>query len=80
MNARNALRKYFAEELDQAALVASLTDDDSLLEKGILDSIQIVKLTTFLEETFGITVGDDELVPENFETIASLARYVESKS
>ncbi|MFN0150347.1 MAG: acyl carrier protein [bacterium] len=80
MNARDALRKYFAEELDHAALVASLKDDDSLLEKGILDSIQIVKLTTFLEETFGITVGDDELVPENFETIASLARYVESKS
>lgn len=80
MNAREALRRYFADELGQAALVAGLKDDDSLLEKGILDSIQIVRLTAFLEENFGIAVGDDELVPENFETIASLARFVESKA
>lgn len=79
MQIRENLRKYFAEELGHAKAVANLSDDDSLLAKGILDSIEIVKLTTFLEETFDIRVGDEDLVPENFETIASLSRYVESR-
>ena len=79
MNVRDTLRKYLAEELDHAKTVANLKDDDSLLAKGILDSLEIVKLTTFLEETFGIQVADDELVPENFETLALLARFIEER-
>ncbi len=79
MDARDTLRKYFAEELDHAKAVANLKDDDSLLAKGILDSLEILKLTTFIEETFGFVVGDEELVPENFETLASLGRFIEEK-
>jgi acyl carrier protein len=79
MDVHGALRKYFTEELDHAKAVANLKDDDSLLAKGILDSLEIIKLTTFLEESFGIAVSDEELVPENFETLASLVRFVESK-
>jgi acyl carrier protein len=79
MDVRATLRKYFGEDLGQAKAVAKISDDDSLLAAGILDSIEIVKLMSFLEEAFGIGVADHELVPENFETIASLARFVEEK-
>jgi acyl carrier protein len=79
MDVRSTLRRYFAEELGQSKLVAGLKDDDSLLTKGILDSVEIMKLMTFLEETFGIQVGDEELVPENFETLAALDRFVQGK-
>lgn len=79
MDVRETLRKYFAEEAGRAKAVAGLKDDDSLLAKGILDSLEIVKLMTFLEEAFGIQVADEELVPENFETIAALERFVREK-
>lgn len=79
MDVGETLRKYFAEELDHAKAVASLKDDDSLLAKGILDSLGILKLTTFIEESFGVPVGDEDLVPENFETIASLRRFIEER-
>ncbi len=79
MDVGETLRKYFAEELDKGKSVANLKDDDSLLVKGILDSIEILKLTSFIEENFGVPVGDEDLVPENFETIASLRRYIEGR-
>jgi acyl carrier protein len=79
MDIGETLRKYFAEELDKEKSVANLKDDDSLLVKGILDSIEIVKLTTFIEEAFGVPVGDEDLVPENFETITSLRRFIEGR-
>jgi acyl carrier protein len=79
MDAKSTLRSYLAEEIGDANGLSEVRDDDSLFQLGILDSIQILKLTTFLEETFGIEVGDGELVPENFETLSALSRYVESK-
>jgi acyl carrier protein len=79
MDAKSTLRSYLAEEIGDANGLSEVRDDDSLIKLGILDSVQILKLTTFLEETFGIEVGDGELVPENFETLATLSKYIESK-
>jgi acyl carrier protein len=53
--------------------------DDSLLDSGLIDSTGIFELVTFLEETFGIKVEDEEIVPEHFETAAQVAAYVERK-
>lgn len=55
-------------------------DTDSLLEAGILDSTGVLELIEFLEETFQFTVEDSETVPENLGSIASLTRYVRSKT
>lgn len=51
-------------------------DDDSLLESGILDSTGVVEVVTFLEAKFGIAVADDEIVPENLETITRMSTFV----
>jgi acyl carrier protein len=61
------------------AVTAGVTDDDSLLDSGIVDSLGILDLVAFLEKTFGIRVGDDELNPANFDSIASVARFVATK-
>ena len=79
MDAKSTLRSYLAEEIGDEHGLREVGDDDSLFKLGILDSIQILKLTTFLEESFGIEVGDGELAPENFESLNALSRYVESK-
>ncbi len=56
-----------------------LRDDASFLGEGIIDSTGILELVTYLEETYGISVADDELVPENLDSIDNIALYVQRK-
>ena len=56
------------------------TDDDSLLEQGIIDSTGVLELVAFMSETFGISVEDDELIADNFDSVNRLSAYVERKS
>ncbi len=56
-----------------------VTDEESLLERGIVDSTGLLELIGFVEKTFGIKVGDDEIVPENLDGIARVASYVARK-
>jgi acyl carrier protein len=53
---------------------------DALLESGILDSLGILDLVTFLEQEFSITIADDELVPDNFQTIDGIVAFVERRT
>ena len=58
---------------------ASLRDDTSLLDQGIIDSTGVLELVGFLEETFGISVLDTETLPENLDSIDRIAAYVQRK-
>ena len=57
----------------------SLAPDEDLLAQGLIDSLGIIKLTAALEKEFGIKVADEDVVPENFQSLASIARFVEKK-
>ncbi len=57
-----------------------LENDTSFLEKGIVDSTGVLELVTFLEETFSIKVEDEELVPENLDSVSNLVKFVGQKS
>jgi acyl carrier protein len=54
-------------------------DDDSFLERGIIDSTGVLELVAFLERRFGLTIADEELVPENLDSLANLTRFVSDK-
>lgn len=54
-------------------------DEDSLLESGLIDSLGILELVEYLEDKFGIELQDDDLSPENFDSIAALTRFVATK-
>lgn len=54
-------------------------DGDSLLQLQIVDSTGFLELVNFLEATFGIKVADEEMVPENLETIDNMAQYLARK-
>lgn len=56
-----------------------LGDHQSLIAAGILDSTGVVELVAFLEERYAIAVADEDLVPENLDTIAGIAAYVRRK-
>ncbi len=60
--------------------MAGLSDSDSLLENGVMDSTGILELVAFLESEFAIQMSDAEIVPENLDSIASIAAYLERKS
>lgn len=76
---RASVKAYLRSELDAARLGAQLDDDTRLIESGIIDSLGIMKLLQYLEESFSIHISDDELRPENFETPAIIASLVEKK-
>jgi acyl carrier protein len=54
----------------------ALTPDENLLGSGILDSMSLLKLVTFLEERFGFEVRENEIVPDNFGSLEQLRAYV----
>ena len=57
-----------------------LGDDSSFLDEGIIDSTGILELVSFLEEQYDIRVEDEELVPENLDSINNVVAYLESKT
>ena len=56
-----------------------LSDTNSLLESGVIDSTGILELVAFIEETYGITVQDEEIVPENLDSVANIVSYLARK-
>jgi len=58
---------------------SSFKDDDSFMGGGIIDSTGVLQLVAFLEETYGITVEDEELIPENLDSICYVSVYLARK-
>ena len=58
---------------------AELTENTSFLEKGILDSTGVLELVAHLESTYGIKVNDDELTPDNLDSVSSICLFLERK-
>jgi len=56
-----------------------LRDDSSFLEEGVVDSTGIMQLVSFLQEQYLITIEDEELIPDNLDSIRKVARFVETK-
>ncbi|MHC4681432.1 MAG: acyl carrier protein [Planctomycetota bacterium] len=56
-----------------------LNDDTSFIEEGIIDSSGFLELAMFLEETFGIGFEDEELIPENIDSLQNITRFVARK-
>jgi acyl carrier protein len=73
------LKQFITEELAPNSDANELKENQSLLERGIIDSLGIMKLLAFIEEKFQINVPDEELIPENFETLSAIAELISQK-
>ena len=51
----------------------------SLLEEGIIDSVAVIEMVTFLEETFGVKIEDEEIIPDNLDSVNKIEAYVNKK-
>ena len=79
MNEKKEIIKTFIVENFLFGSEDGLEDKTSFLEEGIIDSTGILELVTFLEEEFSITIEDEELVPENLDSINNVTAFLESK-
>ncbi len=73
------LRKFILQNFMYTDDEAKLTREMSLIDNGVIDSTGVLELVGFIEETFSISVGDAELVPENFDSLAKLTSFLERK-
>jgi acyl carrier protein len=73
------LRQFIVDNFLFGKADAPLASSDSLLERGIIDSTGVLELVGFLEQKYGITIQDEELVPENLDSIERLVRFVSKK-
>jgi acyl carrier protein len=76
---KQELRKFISDNFMFGLEDVQLSDDDSLVEKGFIDSTGILELVSFVEEKYGIGIKDTELIPENLGSINALARFLDTK-
>ncbi|BDG06816.1 acyl carrier protein [Anaeromyxobacter oryzae] len=75
MAVRDSLREFIRSWL----LVDDLPDDASFLASGAVDSLGLVQLVAFVETELGVRVAEEDLVPANFDSVASIDTYVQRK-
>ena len=78
-NVKKQLRDYIVDNFLFGDTETQFSDDESFMEKGILDSTGILDVILYLEENFEMKVEDDELIPENLDSIDNLAVFIERK-
>ncbi len=78
MNYLDTIRDYIIENF-LFGDASQLKEDTSFIESGVIDSTGILELITFIEETYDIRIEDEELVPENLDSLKDVVRFVEKK-
>ena len=79
METHNKIRNYIAQNLLFSDNGFEYDDDVSLLDEGIVDSMGVLELVLYLEETFGISVEDQDVTPDNFDSINKIVGYLHRK-
>jgi acyl carrier protein len=76
---KSKVRQFIVENFLFGSEEEPFGDDDSFLEKGIIDSTGVLELIEYIEENFSIKVEDDELVPENLDSLSNVTAYIMKK-
>lgn len=79
MTVKQLVRQYIANNFLFSNDGYHLSDEASLLEEGIVDSTGVLELVMFVEETFNIAVNDEEIIPDNFDSVSKLTAYITRK-
>jgi len=79
MSVSDAVRSYILENYLFTDDASALDNSESFMEKGIVDSTGMMEVISFLEEEFSIAVEDDEMVPENLDSVNAITGYIERK-
>jgi acyl carrier protein len=78
-NRQEIVKDYVTRELADDGKDTELKEGENLLANGIMDSLGILKLVSFIEQKFDIRVPDEDVTVQNFRTLKDIANYLESK-
>lgn len=76
-NKKELIRQFVVENLARTKNIYHITDQDNLIENGIIDSLGIMRLVSYIEGTFAVKVKDEDIIPEYFESIDTISTYIE---
>jgi methoxymalonate biosynthesis acyl carrier protein len=76
MDFRSEIRSFLKKNAPKGI---GFTDSDNLLTKGVVDSLRMLDLISFLEEKYRLKIDEDELMPENFESVEAITSFVEQR-
>lgn len=76
MITKNAVTKFVNTQFLKGNKAITITDDSSFIDEGIIDSLGVLELVSFIEETFGFRVEDEEMIPDNLDSINKIVAYV----
>lgn len=79
MDIATEIKAYIAQNILYSEDGFQYSDDISFLEEGIVDSLGIMELVSFAEQEFKITILDEDITPENFDSVSKLTRFILSK-
>jgi acyl carrier protein len=77
---KDQIREFIQENLASVKGISSFRDDESLMDNGVIDSLGIFRLVSFLEENFGVRVSDEEINPENLKSVDTIEQLLVAKS
>ena len=80
MSTKGKIKRYILKNFLFTDDQDAIKDDESFLQQDIIDSTGILEVISFLEDEFGISVDDEEMIPENLDSIDNLVTFVTSKS
>ncbi len=76
---KGTVRQYILQNFLMGDMGVQLADDQSFLDHHIIDSTGFIELVTFLETTWNIRIQDEEMIPENLDSLEAIERFVRSK-
>ena len=76
MKDKETIRQFVQSELMRGKKVSGLAGTDNLIESGVIDSLGIQVLISFLEKNFSVSIADEDLIPDNFETVDAIWAFV----
>lgn len=79
MDIKDELKKFIMDKYLRGFGRRGIAYDDSFLEKGIIDSIGVIELASHIQKTYGIKIKVPEIVPENFDSLNKLEKYITKK-
>lgn len=76
-NNKELIRQFLIEKLGRAKKINHVADHDNLIANGMIDSMGILQLVSYIEARFAVKVRDEDIIPDNFESVDVISSYIE---
>ncbi|OGP74753.1 MAG: hypothetical protein A2W09_02850 [Deltaproteobacteria bacterium RBG_16_50_11] len=76
---RILIRKFIQHKVAKGKENREIHDEDNIITTGIIDSLGIMQLVAYIEETFSIKIKDEDIIPDHFESIATISAFIEGR-